>query len=135
IVRLKNPAIRLLADLRTPQGARQFLDHDRYPAMCLTATRRWLTANPDKGRKIADCFLEANRWMLAHTPEQIREALPPEARAADAQADVEALKGILPTIETNGRIELADAQAVYRVVAASVPAVRDAGIDLRQTVL
>lgn len=132
-LRLKDPGVRTLADLRTAEGAREYLGHPQYPAMCLVATRQWLAANAESARKVARCFLQANRWMVAHTPEQIRQALPTAAQAPDARADVEAIRGIQPTMDTAGRLNLADAEAVYRVVAASVATVRDAKIDLQRT--
>ncbi|MBL8226964.1 MAG: ABC transporter substrate-binding protein [Bryobacterales bacterium] len=132
-LRLKAPGITVLADLRSAEGALEYLGNAVYPSLCLVALRSWLTANGEAARRIAQCFLDANRWMSKHTPEQIREALPKEARAPDARADIEAIRGMLPTLDTTGRLDLAAASAVCRVVGDSVESVRSARIDPART--
>lgn len=132
-LRRKSPQVTVLADLRTPEGASEYLGNPTYPSLCLVAQRTWLTGNADSARKLARCFLAANRWMAGHRPEEIREALPKEARAVDAEADVEAIRGMLPTLDTSGRLDLAAAAAVCRVVGASVESVRKADVDPART--
>lgn len=132
-LRLKSPATLVLADLRTAEGAEEYLGNATYPSLCLVALRSWLSANGEVARKIAGCFLDANRWMARHTPAQIREALPGQARAADAKADIEAIGGMLPALDISGRLDLAAARAVCRVVGESVESVRNAGIDPERT--
>lgn len=132
-LRLKSPGIPLLADLRTEEGASEYLGNATYPSLCLVALRSWLSANGEAARKIAGCFLDANRWMAGHTAAEIREALPKEVRAADARADVEAIRGMLPTLDTTGRLDLVAARTVCRVVGESVESVRNARIDPART--
>ncbi|MCS7026594.1 MAG: ABC transporter substrate-binding protein [Bryobacteraceae bacterium] len=130
---LKFPALTILADLRTERGSQEFLGHPIYPSLCLMALRRWLESNSGAARQLAQCFLAANRWMSDRQPEQIRAALPESVRAPDARADVEAIRGMLPTLDTVGRLDLAAASAVCRVVAQSVASVEPACLDPAKT--
>lgn len=128
-LRLRHPEIRILADLRTPEGSQLYLGSPEYPSLCLAARRSWLDANPDKARSFASAFLQTNRWMAVHSAEEIREALPAQARAADARADIEAIRGMLPTLTTDGGISESGARAVLRVVKASVPRLAASPLD------
>src|SRR5262249_39548494 len=132
-LRLSHPDLKLIADLRTPQGCLEYLGAEEYPSLCLVARKAWLDPNIVLARLFGQAFLNANRWMAAHSAEQTREALPPTARAADAAADIEAIRGMLPTLNTTGRISDTGAQAVYRVTRESVPRLRDASIDVGKT--
>ncbi|MBI3208439.1 MAG: ABC transporter substrate-binding protein [Candidatus Solibacter usitatus] len=118
---LRMPKVRLLADLRTPDGAARYLGSAEYPSLCLVARASWLDANVNDARAFAKAFLRANQWMSAHTAEQIREALPSEARAADPAADSEAIRGMLPTLSVDGKVSEDGAAAVLAITAASVP--------------
>jgi NitT/TauT family transport system substrate-binding protein len=133
-LRLKHPALRVLADLRTPEGASEYLGSANYPSLCLAARRAWLEAHGDTAAPFAQAFLQANRWMAGHTAAQIRDALPPQARAADAQADVEAIDGMKPTLDTEGVLSIDGAKAVWAVTRASVPSLRDAHVDVARTI-
>ncbi|MBI4910699.1 MAG: ABC transporter substrate-binding protein [Acidobacteria bacterium] len=132
-LKLRHRELRILADLRTPDGAQRYLASVEYPSLCLVARRSWLDANTDQAHRFARAFLAANRWMSNHAPEEIREALPAEARAADAEADIEAIRGMLPTLTTDGVISTAGMEAVLRVMRANVPRIAEAQIDVAST--
>lgn len=129
----RNVPLRILADLRQAGPSRQYFGVDKLPSLCLIARRQWLDANPTRARAIAQAFLESNRWMARHTPSEIRNALPAEARAEDAAADLAAIEGMLPTLDLDGRISPESAGAALGLVAASVPRLEAARIDLSQT--
>lgn len=128
-LRLMNPQLPLLADLRTPAGSLEFLDSTEYPSLCLVARKKWLKSNSNAAKKFAAAFLEANRWMSTHSPQDIRDALPRQARAENEQADIEAIQGMLPTLNTSGRLQAEAIQAAVKVSAASVDRVRESKAD------
>ena len=72
--------MRILADLRTPDGAKRYLGAEEYPSLCLVARKQWLDGHKDAAGRFARAFLAANRWMANHGAEEIREALPAQAR-------------------------------------------------------
>ncbi|MBL8222710.1 MAG: hypothetical protein JNL62_25955, partial [Bryobacterales bacterium] len=132
-LRQRNAPIHILADLRHPSQSRHYFGVERLPSLCLIARRQWLHANPAVARALARAFLLSNRWMAAHSALQIRAALPPQAQAADAAADIAALEGMLPTLDIDGRIDLASAQAAFSITAASIPRLQSAQLDLNST--
>jgi len=129
----RNAPIHMLADLRDPSQSRHFFAVEKLPSLCLIARRQWLDANPAAARALARTFLASNRWMAAHSAAQIRAALPPQAQAADAAADIAAIEGMLPTLDIDGRIELPSAQAAFNITAASVPRLAAAKLNLNVT--
>ncbi|HUQ95470.1 MAG TPA: ABC transporter substrate-binding protein, partial [Bryobacteraceae bacterium] len=132
-LRLKHPDIRILADLRTPEGSLRYLGGEEYPSLCLAARRAWLESNRETARRFAQAFLKANQWMSQHTPQQIRDALPEQARSSGSTADLEAIRGMLPTLDTQGGVPEQALRTVLNVVQASVPQVRESPLDLSST--
>lgn len=132
-LRQRHAPIHILADLRLPSQSRHYFGVERLPSLCLIARRQWLNANPAAARALARAFLLSNRWMAAHSAAQIRAALPPQAQAADAAADIAAIEGMLPTLDIDGRIDLASAQAAFSITAASIPRLQSAQLDLNST--
>jgi NitT/TauT family transport system substrate-binding protein len=133
-LRLRHAGLKVLADLRTPEGALDYLGSAEYPTLCLVARKTWLEGHREQARLIAEAFLEANRWMASHTAQEVREALPQQARAQDAAADVEAIRGMQPTLETGGSISRKAAEAVWKVTQESVSALAGRELDWERAV-
>lgn len=73
----RHPEAAILMDLATPEGARRTLGVDAYP-LGLIAEPSWLDRNRDTARRIARAYKAYHRWIMEHTPEDIREATPVE---------------------------------------------------------
>ena len=71
------PNLVLLADTRTPEGARQAFGSDAYPGAVLFAREQWLHENRDRALRLTTAVLGAMKWIretpaagsdAAHTP-------------------------------------------------------------------
>lgn len=123
----------ILADTRTPEGAKNSLGTDLYPAQGPVATADWIHRNPQTAAKLARAVLQAMQWMRSHSVEEIRSRISTQYRAPDPAADSEALRAIVPGLSRDGRMTREGAEAVRRVLAVSSEKVRNAKIDLSQT--
>ena len=124
---------RVLADARTPEGLKALLGVDDYPASCLLARRGWLKSHEEEARKIARATVRALAWVRQHSPEEVLAKVPAEFRVGDSKAELEAIRLAQPMYSLDGRIRAESAEAVRKVLAASVQSVRVADIDLKRT--
>ncbi|MBZ5605204.1 MAG: ABC transporter substrate-binding protein [Acidobacteriia bacterium] len=119
-----------LADSRTPDGLKKIFGVEDYPASCLLARGEWLRANPNSARRIAKAVLRSLAWIREHSPEEILARVPAEFRAA---SELEAIRAAKQMYSSDGKVHPESAEAVRRVLAESIPKVRDAKIDLSRT--
>jgi NitT/TauT family transport system substrate-binding protein len=133
IVRTQSPSVRILADTRTAEGVREAFGVDQYPAAVLYSTQTWIDAHEDAARKLARATRRTVDWMRSHTPEEIRARMPASFRGSDEAADLESLRSLQSMLSPDGHITPEAAQAVRQVLSVSLPAVREATLDLTQT--
>jgi NitT/TauT family transport system substrate-binding protein len=133
IVRTQSPAAHILADTRTEAGVRDAFGVDVYPSAVLYSTAAWIAEHEDTARKLARATRKTVDWMRSHTPEEIRARMPASFRGSDAAADLEGLRSLQAMLSPDGRITPESAQAVRQVLNVSLPAVRDANLDLSKT--
>ncbi len=127
------PGITILADSRTPAGLESIFGVRDYPASALLARGEWLRANPAAAKSIARALLRALAWIRDHSAEEILARVPQEFQTGDRQAELEAIRVAKEMYSADGRIAMVGAEAVRGVLAESIPAVRDAKIDLSRT--
>jgi NitT/TauT family transport system substrate-binding protein len=132
VLQQRYPALVVLAESFSQEGVRQSLQVDEYPGATLLAPASWLQQNASAARHMARAILRTLDWIHAHTPEQLRQELPPAYRT-DEQTDLASLRLFLPLFSHDGRMNPASASAARRVLAVSVDKVRDSNIDLEQT--
>ncbi len=129
----RRPDLAILVDTRTAEGLRAVFAVDDYPASSLLARREWLQTNSEVARKMARAVLRSLAWIREHSAEEILARVPADSRAADAAAEIEAIRLAKPMYSIDGHIRQESAEAVRRVLAQSLPRVRDAKIDLSRT--
>lgn len=123
----------ILADTRTAYGLRAVFGVDDYPASCLLARRVWLDDHPGSARKMTAAILKSLAWIRAHSPEEILAQVPAEFQVGDRSAELEAIRLAQPMYSIDGRIRPQSAEAVRKVLAASLEKVHDANMDLSRT--
>jgi NitT/TauT family transport system substrate-binding protein len=131
----RNRDAAILADARTPEGLKKIFGVDDYPASCLLARGDWLRDHKTQAAAMNRAVLKSLAWIRDHAPEEILAQVPAEFRAGDQAAELEAIRLAKPMYSLDGRISKESAEAVRKVLAASVPRVRDAQIDLDRTFL
>ncbi len=129
----RNRGAMILADARTPDGLKKIFGVDDYPASCLLARGDWLRDHPDQARRMTRAVLQSLVWIRDHSAEEILAQVPAEFRAGDTAAELEAIRLAKPMYSIDGRITPASAETVRKVLAASLPRVSNAKIDLART--
>ncbi len=129
----RNPQVAVLADTRTAAGVRAVFGADTYPASVLYSTPKWLERNPEAARRLASAIHRTLRWIQEHKPEEIAAKMPASYRGDDPAIYAEALTHSMPMYSPDGRMPEDGPPAVRRALAASLPAVRDARLDLAST--
>jgi NitT/TauT family transport system substrate-binding protein len=133
IVRKQMPGLHTLADLRTMEGVRSMFGVDNYLATVLYSKAEWVEKNRETAKQLAAAMTRTLSWMRSHTPEEIREKVPASFRTEDFVADVEILRTVQPMLSVDGKFTPEAVEAVRKVLSTSLPAVRDAKIDLGKT--
>jgi NitT/TauT family transport system substrate-binding protein len=133
MVAKRNPGVRVLADLRTPEGVKTAFGTDTYPASVLYSSAAWVQANHDTAARLARAIVRTLEWMQTHTPEEIADKAPKEFRGDDDGLYVEALKGSMPMYSPDGMMSAEGAEVVRTLLAGSLEKVRTATIDTSKT--
>ena len=124
------PNLRILIDSSTAEGLREIYGGDVYASGVLSARPEWLASNPDTARRLARALRRTHQWIAAHPPEDLLDKLPTELRSADRSMDIEILRWGMESYTADGQMPPGAPEVMLRYVQATIPAVRDAKIDL-----
>ena len=133
ILRRRHPNLRVLIDSSTAEGLREIYGGDIYASGALSARPEWLTANPDAARRLARALSRAHQWITAHKPEDLLDKLPAELHSVDRSLDIELLQWGMESYTADGKMPPGAPEVMKRYIEATVPAVRNAKIDLAST--
>jgi NitT/TauT family transport system substrate-binding protein len=133
MVARRNPAVRVLADLRTLEGVKQAFGTDTYPASVLYSSSEWVRANRDTASRLARAIVRTLQWIQTHSPEEIAARMPKAFRGDDDALYVEALKASMPMFSPDGAMSAEGAEVVRQLLAGSLEKVRAATIDTSKT--
>jgi len=137
-----DPAVTLLAgkysDLKILSDTRSQKDTlavfgGEYPGGALYTKADWIASHEKEVHGMTKAIIATLKWIHSHTPEEIADKMPPELVGKDKALYVAALKNTLPMYSETGLMDPKGAQAVLAVFSQSVPAIRDAKIDLSKT--
>jgi NitT/TauT family transport system substrate-binding protein len=129
----RQPATRLIADTRTPAGAREVFGSETFPSLSLLAPDRWLQENPDTARRLVRALARGLRWVHDQPAERVRDMIPPEARMPVPDADLEAIRAAQSAMSPDGLMPAGAAELIERFVAVSDARVRAARLDPART--
>ena len=133
LITMRNPSVRVLADLRTATGVQEALAAHAYPASVLYAPREWIDAHRDTTQRLARAITRTLRWMQAHTPEEIASRTPRAYRGENEGLYVDAIRNSMPMFSPDGVMDAEGPQAVRSLLEGSMEKVRAARIDLSKT--
>jgi NitT/TauT family transport system substrate-binding protein len=125
-----HPGLNILADTRTPEGARRVFGPASYPGSLLVAEESWLRANPATARRFVRAVKMAMQWMAKHSPAEIRANMREDQRMPDADADLQTIHDVQQTLSPDGAIQQGSPELMYKVLATSLDKVRASRIDL-----
>ena len=133
ILARRQPAVRVLADMRTAAGVKEAFGTDTYPGSVLYSSGDWIRANRDTAARLARVIARTLGWMQTHSPQEIAEKTPKAFRGDDDAIYVEALKASMPMFSPDGMMARDGADAVRTLLAGSLEKVRLATIDVSKT--
>jgi len=133
LVARRNPAVRVLADLRTSAGVNDAFGTSAYPGAVLYSYGDWIRSNRDTTSRLARAIVRTLGWMQTHTPEEIASRMPRDFRGEDDALYAEALKSSMPMFSPDGVMAADGANAAKTVLEGSIEKVRTASIDVSKT--
>jgi len=133
LVARRNPAVHVLADLRTAAGVTDAFGTSSYPGAVLYSSGDWIRGNRDTIARLARAIIRTLAWMQTHTPQEIADKMPKIFRGEDDALYVDALKSSMPMFSPDGVLSADGANAARTVLAASMEKVRGATIDVSKT--
>ena len=128
----KNKDLKILSDTRTQKDTLAVFGGE-YPGGALYAQANWIKAHEKEVQAMTNAIVSTLKWIHSHTPEEITDKMPAELVGKDKALYTAALKNTMPMYSQTGRMDPKGAQAVLDVFSQSVPAIRDAKIDLSKT--
>ena len=133
IVRKQSAGLKILADTRTAEGTRAVFGVDDYPSAVLYSTAEWVDGHRQEAGRLARAITNTLSWMHSHSAEEVRAKMPAAFRTEDAATDIQGLNSLKAMLSEDGSMSPESAEAVRKVLAVSLPKVRDANIDLTKT--
>lgn len=127
------PGLYVLLDARGPENCKRIFNTENYPGASLIATENWLKGNPETARRMAIAIQASLRWIKKTPPEEILNSLPEKYRMTDHEAEIKALRRMIPGFSPDGFMSRDGAEAAKRMVAASIESVRNSSVDLSQS--
>ena len=115
----RTPKARILFDMRTPQGSKEFYGVEAIPLYSLSAKTQWLQQHPDDARRLIRAIQKTLRWMRDHSLDEVYTRMRPTYRSDVKESDLEALRVFIAALSPDGRMPPGGAEAVQRVVSAA----------------
>lgn len=129
----RHPDLRILVDGSTAEGLRDSTGGEMYAAGALAAKQDWLNRNGETARRLAKAAVRAMQWLLAHSPEEIRQILPEGMRSADPELDRQIIQWGLAAYTKDGRMPKGAPENLRRFLEDTLENVRTAKFDLGTT--
>lgn len=125
-------AVKILFDGRTEEGSKAAFG-GAYPTACLYLNRSFIQKNPETVQRMANALLRTMRWMSAHTPESIVDAIPAAYKLDDRELNIEVMKASTALFSKTGLFDPESVKTPLAVLSSYDPAIGAAGIDLSKT--
>lgn len=124
--------LKILSDTRTAHDTLQVFGGE-YPGGALYTKADWIKSHEKEVQAMTNAIIATLKWIHSHSPEEIADKMPAELVGKDKAGYIAALKNTLPMFSETGMMDPKGAEAVLAVFSQSVPAIRDAKIDLSKT--
>jgi NitT/TauT family transport system substrate-binding protein len=129
----RHPQASILADARSPDALNRLIGAPAYPGGVLYSTAGWLERFPDRARRLAASLRASLRWIQAHTPEEIMDKVPQSYTGEERTLYLQALRNLYALYSPDGSMPPSGPETVFKVLATSLPELREGGFDLKDT--
>jgi NitT/TauT family transport system substrate-binding protein len=121
-----------VAETRTTEGTMKALGGP-YPEAGLYSMAAFIEKNPHTVQAITNAIVKAEKWLTKASPDDVANAVPKEYLLGDRELYMNAFKKMRDALSPDGRMTAEGAKTVYDVLAAFLPNVKGAKIDLAAT--
>ncbi len=128
----KHKDLKILSDTRSQKDTLAVFGGE-YPGGALYTKADWIASHEKEVQAMTNAIVNTLKWIHSHSAEEIADKMPAELVGKDKALYIAALKNTLPMYSETGLMDPKGAQAVLAVFSQSVPAIRDAKIDLSKT--
>ena len=128
----KHKDLKILSDTRSAKDTLAVFGGE-YPGGALYTKADWIGSHEKEVQGMTNAIIATLKWIHSHTPEEVADKMPPQYVGKDKALYVAALKATLSMYSETGRMDPKGAEAVLAVFSQSVPAIRNAKIDLSKT--
>jgi NitT/TauT family transport system substrate-binding protein len=128
----KHKDLKILSDTRSAKDTLAVFGGE-YPGGALYTKADWITSHEKEVQGMTNAIVATLKWIHSHTPEEVADKMPPQYVGKDKALYVAALKATLSMYSETGRMDPKGAEAVLAVFSQSVPAIKNAKIDLSKT--
>ena len=128
----KHKDLKILSDTRSAKDTLAVFGGE-YPGGALYTKADWIASHEKEVQAMTNAIVSTLKWIHSHTPEEVADKMPPQYVGKDKALYVAALKATLSMYSETGRMDPKGAEAVLAVFSQSVPAIKNAKIDLSKT--
>jgi len=125
--------LKLLADLRMPEGVKEVYGVESYPASVLYAPEAWIEKNQLLAQRLARAVRRTLDWIGKHSGEEIARAMPESFAGGDKAMYAKVIEQSRPMYSTDGRISAEGAAVVAEVMSRLMPKIGAAKVDAGRT--
>jgi NitT/TauT family transport system substrate-binding protein len=121
-----------VAETRTTEGTMKALGGP-YPEAGLYTMAAFIDKNPHTVQALTNAIVRAEKWLQKATPDDVANAVPKEYLLNNRELYINAFKKMRTSLSPDGLTSPEGAKTVYDVLAAFLPNVKAAKIDLAST--
>jgi len=128
----RDGTIKIVADTRTVKGTTEVWGAP-LPAATLYAPLKFVEKNPNTAQALANAIVRADKWIAKASATDVIKVVPESYLLGDRALYMFTYDKVKEAMSPDGMISPAGVQATYRALAAFVPAVKQAKIELDKT--
>jgi NitT/TauT family transport system substrate-binding protein len=115
----RHPGTRFIVDTRTAAGAKRAFGSDVFPSLALIAQDTWIQNHRDIALRLVRAVRDGVRWMRESSSDEIREAIPENARMSTPDSESNAIRDTQQAISPDGLMPDAAPLAIARLLVSS----------------
>lgn len=109
-------SVRILADTRTPEGARRFYGVDQYPGAAMFSRLSWIQQNSASARGLACAINRTRDWVRSRPAEEVAARMPASHKGNNPAIYTEVIRQTIAMLTPDGRFTSEGAEAARRLM-------------------
>jgi NitT/TauT family transport system substrate-binding protein len=125
----RHPGTRFLVDTRRAAGAKRAFGSEVFPSLALIAQDGWIQNHRDSVLRLVRAVRDGVHWMRDNDAEQIRQAIPENARMSIPDSDLKSIRDAQQAISPDGLLPDDALLSIVHLVAPSEPRVSQVDVS------